>query len=83
MDTTKDLLRAIDICDDLEYGLSALDAVYTAMEYGPNTANNFVDALHFVFLHLCECRNDLKEALISLQEAERDAENHPGDAAPE
>lgn len=77
MDTTKYLLHAIDICDDLEYGLSALDAVYNAMEYGPQTADDFVDALYFVFLHLCERRNDLKEALISLQEAEHNAENHP------
>lgn len=68
MSDSQKLGKASDLCSEIKYGISALNAVHSAMVDGPSNPESFTDGLYCVWDYL----SDKVKALSSLLDGEEE-----------
>ena len=70
-------MRLESVLFELECGLNALDAIHTAMSEGPNSPEEYIDALYCIHDYLLERERALKELVFptGCDSSEKEAED--------
>lgn len=63
MSDSQKLGKASDLCSEIKYGISALDAIQAAMSGGPDDPESFTDGLYCVLDYLSGKVNALSRLL--------------------